>query len=68
MAKKTARDGRTGATYPPVEHGSSYTECEAQPNQRIPSIRGSGNARKEYDAYQGPREEPAGEGGRKPAN
>jgi len=65
MAKKTAREGRKGSTYPPVHTG----ESEAQPNQRIPNITGSGNTRKRYDAYQGDREldsDPVGV--RKPSN
>lgn len=65
MAKRTAREGRTGATFPAVKTGQS----EAQPNQRIPKITGSGNTRKEYDAFQGDREETADPvGSRKPAN
>ena len=51
-SKRTAREGRNGSTYPPVHTGHS----EAQPNQRIPEIKGSGNTRKEYDACQGPRD------------
>lgn len=63
--QRTARDGRKGATYPCVETG----ESEAQPNQRIPKITGSGNTRKQYDAYQGDREETADPvGSRKPTN
>ena len=65
MAKRTAREGRVGATHPPVSTGRS----ESQPNQRIPHITGTGNHRKEYDAQQGPRErdgDPVGV--RKPAN
>ena len=63
MSKKTAREGRTGATYPPVSDGC----CEAQPNQRLPKITGSGNTRKEYDAHQGEREHEADPSPRKPS-
>ncbi len=65
MAKRTAREGRKGSTYPAVVTGNS----ESQPNQKIPSITGSGNTRKQYDAYQGDREETADPvGSRKPSN
>jgi hypothetical protein len=38
--------------------GSGHQEhCEAVPNQRLPSMKGSGNTRKEYDASQGERSE-----------
>lgn len=55
MANKTAREGRKGSTYKMEITGHS----ESQPNQRIPKITGSGNARKEYDAHQGERPEEA---------
>jgi hypothetical protein len=46
-------------------------KSEAQPNQKIPFITGTGNHRKEYNAYQGERpEERDGDpsGIRKPGN
>jgi hypothetical protein len=60
MAKSTAREGRRGATFPPVETG----EPVAQPNQRLPKSYSGG--RKDCDAYQGEREREADASPRKP--
>lgn len=58
------KEKRSGTYKMPM--GTHQDHCEAQPNQRLPSMSGSNNSRKEMDAQQGERKECFDESPRKP--
>lgn len=60
------KERRAGTYKMPADGYGHQDHCEAQPDQKLPAMKGSGNTRKEYGAEQGPRSDGFDASPRKP--